>query len=70
MGDIWKPKECGPHVTGLSELMEEHFTLQLWEPSVNLAMKVQFHIWKTDKSKRKTLSRGKKDYAKVLKIIT
>ena len=37
MGDIWKPKERGPRMTGLSETMEEQFALQLREPSVNVA---------------------------------
>ena len=67
MGDVWKPKESGPHVTGLSELMEEHFTLQLCEPSVNLAMRGAIFIFGKQTKAREKHSAEARRFAKSFK---
>lgn len=67
MGDIWKPKERGPRMTGLSETMEEHFALQLCEPSVNVAMRAATFIFGKQTKAREKHSAEARRFAKSFK---
>ena len=66
-GDVWKPKEPGPRVTGLSEMMEEHFTLQLCEPSVNLAARAAIFVFGKQTKAREKHSAEARRFAKSFK---
>lgn len=54
-------------MTGLSEMMEEHLTLQLCEPSVNLAARAAIFVF--GKQTKAGEKQRQEDVPKVLKII-